>query len=168
MKMINLSFKLRIGSLSDFDQLYAIYMDKAVNPFLNFEIMSQEAFKPIFNELLQSGELYVYENEAQIVATCVVMRLKRRAHHVATLGTLATHPEFQGKGMGTQFIKELINKLKATGIKRIDLCAEADNPKAISFYQKLGFKLEGVLQKYFLRENENKYIDEHLMAMILD
>ncbi|MBN9288037.1 MAG: GNAT family N-acetyltransferase [Gammaproteobacteria bacterium] len=163
-----MSFKLRIASATDVDELHAIYMDKEVNPFLNFEIMSKESFKPIFNELLQSGDLYIYENDTQIVATCVVMRLKRRAQHVVTLGTLATHPDFQGKGIGTQFIKELINKLKATGIKRIDLCAEADNPKAISFYQKLGFKLEGVLQKYFLRENEDKYIDEHLMAMILD
>jgi putative acetyltransferase len=166
--MPNPSFNLRLGKESDFDQLYPIYMDKAVNPYLNFEMMSQEDFKPIFKELLECGDLYVYENQAQIVATCIVMRLKRRANHVASLGILATHPDFHGKGIGTLFIKELINKLKAMGIKRIDLCAEADNPKAIGFYQKLGFKLEGVLEKYFLRENENKYIDEHLMAMILD
>lgn len=165
---MNSYFKLRIASASDFDGLYSIYMDKEVNPFLNFEIMSKEKFKPIFNELLQSGDFYVYENETQIVATCIVMRLKRRAQHVASLGTLATHPDFQGKGIGTQFMNELIDKLKNAGIKRIDLCAEADNHKALGFYRKLGFELEGILKKYFIRENEKEYMDEHLMALILD
>ncbi len=159
---------LRKGTLSDFDDLYPIYMDKKNNPFLSFEIMDKETFKPLFMELLESGDLYVYEIENRVVATCIVVRHKRRAQHVVTLGTLATHPDFQGKGIGTQFMNALIMKLKNEGIKRIDLCAEADNPKAISFYQRLGFELEGILKKYFIRENGEKYIDEHLMALILN
>ncbi|MBX7146228.1 MAG: GNAT family N-acetyltransferase [Alphaproteobacteria bacterium] len=161
-------YKLRQGIFSDFNQLYLIYMDKAINRFLNFEILDKEKFQPIFLELMASGQLYVYEYEQQIIATCIVIRQPRRAHHVASLSTLATHPNFQGKGIGTQFLQELINTLKNDGIKRIDLCAEADNSIALSFYKKIGFKLEGVLKKYFIRENESQYIDEHIMALILD
>ncbi len=128
--MKNTEFMLRLGTYADFDSLFEIYMNKTVNPFLNFEIMDKEKFKPIFNELFKSGDLYVYDNKHTIIATCIVMRLKRRAQHVASLGSLATHSDFQGKGIGTQFMRELINKLKMDGIKRIDLCAEADNPKA--------------------------------------
>lgn len=36
------------------------------------------------------------------------------------------------------------------------------------FYQKLGFKHEGKLKKYFKRENENQFIDELLMALLLE
>ncbi|MBS0286476.1 MAG: GNAT family N-acetyltransferase [Proteobacteria bacterium] len=166
--MTNTEFTLRLGTHADFDSLYAIYMHGSVNPYLNFEIMDKKSFEPIFNELRQSGDLYVYEHDKKIVATCIAMRLKRRAQHVATLGTLATHPNFQGKGIGSQFIQKIITLLKEQGIKRIDLFAEADNLKAIHFYKKMGFELEGVLKKYFLRENENKYIDEHLMALIVN
>jgi putative acetyltransferase len=117
---------------------------------------------------MKSGQLYVYEHNNKIVATCVVMKQKRRASHVASLGSLATHPQFQGKGIGTRFMRELIEKMKSEGIRRVDLCAEADNPVALSFYKKLGFQLEGVLKKYFKRPYENHYIDEHMLALIIE
>ena len=162
------SFKLRIGKLSDFDGLFDIYMDEKVNRFLNFEIMSKDQFQDTFNDLMKSGQLYVYEQDNQIVATCIVMKQKRRANHVASLGTLATHPQFQGKGIGTRFMKELIGKMKSEGIKRVDLCAEADNPVALNFYKTLGFQLEGILKKYFRRPYEKHYIDEHMLALIIE
>ena len=65
-------------------------------------------------------------------------------------------------------MNEIINFLKKENIRRIDLYAEADNPIAINFYKKTGFQLEGVLKKYFKREDENKYVDEYVMALILD
>ena len=159
---------LRLGNASDFDALFTIYMAPSVNPYLNFAIMDQYSFEPIFEEMMRSGKLYVYENDSTVVATVIVQQLKRRANHVVTLGSLATHPDYHGKGISSKFMIEIINKLKIEGIKRIDLCAEADNPKAIRFYEKMGFKLEAVLKKYFRRENEDKYIDEHLMVLFLD
>jgi hypothetical protein len=41
-------FKLRLGTISDFDELFDIYMDEKINPFLNFEIMKKEEFRKIF------------------------------------------------------------------------------------------------------------------------
>ena len=76
------------------------------------------------------------------------------------------HPWRQG--IGTKFMRALINKVRADGIKRIDLCAEADNPVALNFYKKLGFQLEGILKKYFKRPNENQYIDEHMLVLFPD
>lgn len=164
---MNKDFLLRFATFSDFDALFEIYMDEKINPFLNFEIMNKERFKDIFDELMNSGQMYVYEYKDKVVATCIGMRQKRRANHVLSLGTLATHPKFQRQGMGTQFMKALIEKVKLEGIKRIDLCAEADNPVALNFYKKLGFQLEGVLKKYFKRPKEQQYIDEHMMALLI-
>jgi len=161
------NFILREANHSDFDALFPIYMDPTVNPFLSFEIMDKAEFKEIFNELFESGQMYVFENNRTIVSTCVVMRQKRRASHVVTLGTLATHPDFQGKGMGTRFMQALLKKLKADGIKRVDLMVEADNLAAQNFYKKIGFQLEGVLKQYFRRSHQDHYVDEHLMALLL-
>lgn len=161
-------FQLRKASYSDFDRLFAIYMDETVNRFLNFEIMDKDNFKKIFNELMSDDQLFVFEKNNEIAATCVVIRQKRRANHVASLGTLATCPKFHRQGVGTQFMQALFKKLKNEGIKRIDLCVEADNLIAQKFYKKLGFQLEGVLKKYFKRPNEDHYIDEHMMALLID
>ena len=51
----------------DFDQVYEIYMDETVNPYVNFEIMTKEAFRPIFNEMIEGG-LQVYELEGEVMA----------------------------------------------------------------------------------------------------
>jgi len=165
---MNESFKLRLGTAQDIDQLFVIYMNEKVNHYLNFEITDINEFKEIFDDLMNSGDLYVYECNNQIVATCIVIRQKRRANHVVSLGTLATHPHFQRKGIGTRFINELINHLKVQGIKRIDLCTETDNLMAHSFYKKLGFQQEGILKKYYKRPYEDHFVDEYLMALIFD
>jgi len=159
-------FKLREASTSDLDALLPIYMDDSVNRFLNFEILTKDEFKNIFDELLASGELFVFEKNNQVVATCIVMRHKRRCAHVATLGTLATHPQFHGQGIGTQFMQQLFKKLRDDGISRIELYVESDNLNAQHFYKKLGFQLEGVLKDYFKRPCEEQYVDEYLMAII--
>lgn len=165
---MNNDFQLREALNSDFDALFEIYMHENVNRFLNFEIMAKENFNVIFNELIHCGQMFVFEKDHEIAATCVVVRQKRRADHVASLGTLATNPKFQKQGIGSRFMQALFQKLKDDGIKRIDLCVEADNPIAQNFYKMLGFQLEGVLKKYFKRPYENHYVDEHMMALLLE
>ncbi len=39
--------------------------------------MSQQEFLPIFNELIKSGTLYIYENtDGQFLVTCIVCRFE--------------------------------------------------------------------------------------------
>ncbi len=164
------SSMLRLGTEKDFDALYPIYMHPTVNPYLSFEIMSQEEFLPVFNDLLASGNLYIYENsDGQVLATCIVCRLNRRSAHTICLTTLATNPNFQRQGIGTKFLRELINEIrKDEEIKRIELYAEVDNEIALNFYKKLGFQVEGCLRKYFKRAKENDFVDELVLALIFD
>ena len=44
---------------------------------------------------------------------------------------------------------------------------EADNPRALSFYRKLGFQLEGTMRSAYKRASDTHYVDELLMAMLL-
>jgi putative acetyltransferase len=161
---------LRLGAEKDFDVLYPIYMHPTINPYLSFEIMNQEEFLPVFNDLLQLGDLYIHENsDGQVLATCIVCRLDRRCAHTICLSTLATNPNFQRQGIGTKFLRELINEIrKDEGIKRIELYAEVDNEIALNFYKKFGFQVEGCLKKYFKRAKENHFVDELVLALIFD
>ena len=159
---------LRKGTKADFDDLYEIYMDKSVNPFLGFETMSKTEFLPVFDELTSAHDLYVYELDGKIAATCRTTRYTSRRHHVASLETIATNPTFQRRGIGTTFILEVLEVLKKSGVKRIELSYEADNPKTGEFYQKLGFKHEGTFKDWFKRAGEDHYIDEHFMALLFD
>lgn len=161
---------LRIGSREDFEQLFEIFMSESNNRFLNFEIMDIVQFSHLLQEFMQSGQLYIEEEKGRVVAACFILHQKRRCDHVATVSTLAVHPEYQNKGVGKRFLKGLIQILKNQGKKRVDLMVEADNPKAMAFYEKLGFQREGILKKYFQRQDsgKNTYVDEYLYAIILE
>ena len=161
---------LRLGTEKDFAALFAIYMAPTVNPYLSFEIMDEDSFRPIFQQLIQDGTLYIYENvEGQITATCIVRRSSGRCAHVACLTTLATHPKFQRQGIGSRFMRDLIVELRqGKGIERLELYAELDNPSALEFYRKLGFQVEGCLKKYFKRAGEDHFVDELILALVFD
>lgn len=160
--------KKRFSELSDLNSVYEIYMHPKVVPFLGYDPMPKEQFAPIFEGLVKSRRFYVYESNQEIAAFVKVTRYEGRAVHVACLGTLAVNPALQATGLAIKLISELLEELALEGIKRVELFVESDNPKAIRFYEKLGFEKEGLLKKYYKRAGEDKYIDELIMAKLFE
>ena len=60
----------------------------------------------------------------------------------------------QRKGLGTIFFQEIISSLQDEGFTKIELGVEVDNKRAISFYEKFGFVIEGVRKNLLNREGE--------------
>lgn len=158
----------RNTSMEDFDQVYEIYMDETVNPYVNFEIIGTQAFQPIFEEMLGQGGFQVYEFEGEVISALVVSRFTHRLKHLAYIGAFGIKKSHQDRGVGAKIMQELISDLRADGVKRIELRVEADNERAIYFYQKLGFKAEGRLMRYMKRKNDADYVDVHQMALLLE
>ncbi len=63
--------------------------------------------------------------------------------------TIAVHPDYQGKGIGTLLFETLLQEIKSNHpeICRVELIAKESNQKAIRFYRKFGFRAEGRLEK---------------------
>ena len=152
----------------DFDQVYIIYMDKTVNPFVNFEPMSEKDFRPIFYEMIERGGLQVVELDGEVIAALVVSRFQHRLKHLAYIGAFGIKHPYQGKGIGAKIMQELIEDLRVDGVRRIELRVESDNERAIHFYQRLGFEKEGTHRKYMKREYDPDFIDTHLMGLLLE
>jgi ribosomal protein S18 acetylase RimI-like enzyme len=78
--------------------------------------------------------------------------------HVFSDLTIAVHPEFQGRKIGrtlfTIFQEEIA--VNRTDIGRVELISRESNDKAIRFYQKIGFKIEGRLEMR-IRTADNHY-----------
>ena len=68
--------------------------------------------------------------------------------HVLGELTIAVHPAQQGLGVGKALFTELLRRVEQErpDILRVELIARESNRKAIEFYQKLGFKVEGRLE----------------------
>jgi putative acetyltransferase len=65
--------------------------------------------------------------------------------HVLGELTIAVHPNAQGQGVGKALFTELLRQVSEhrPDILRVELIARESNQKAIQFYRKIGFQIEG-------------------------
>lgn len=156
----------RPAQLSDFEFIYHLYMHPEINPFLLYEPMEKSAFEPIFQQLLDDEVLYVFEVNHIPIGMFKLIPLKHRTAHIAYLGGVAIDPRFAGQGFALKMFAEIIALGKSRNLKRIELSVSVENARAIALYEKCGFQQEGVLRQYTYLQNENRYLDEALMAYL--
>lgn len=157
---------IRKAAPSDFDFIYNLYMHQQVNPFLLYEMMNADLFKPIFDELLTKQVKYVFEVNGESAGMCKLVPFAYRSSHIVYLGGLAIHPSYAGKGYGFAMMQEIIAYAKQQGFIRIELSVAAINDKAIGLYEKAGFQKEGLLRKYSYLKSEGRFLDEVMMAWV--
>lgn len=90
---------------------------------------------------------------------------KIKSRHSGELG-IVVQKNYQGKGIGSQLIQQLIDWAKSNGITtRIQLDTRCDNEGAVELYKKFGFEIEGQLKNSTLLDG--KYYDLYIMAMMI-
>jgi putative acetyltransferase len=139
---------LRIARAADEQPLFRIYTHELIERFLTFDGVDAQRFSSIFRKLLESGDFFIYEVHGAIVGFCKATRLPGRSNHVAHLGPLAVSPQFHGRGYAAAMLTDVLARLEQSGLLRFELLVEADNPRGIAFYSKLGFEREGVQRKH--------------------
>ncbi|WP_088072415.1 GNAT family N-acetyltransferase [Gottfriedia luciferensis] len=60
------------------------------------------------------------------------------------IDTLSVHPDFQGKGIGTELLEGLLSFAEKKGVTRVSLNVDQNKPSARRLYEKVGFKYEKV------------------------
>ena len=157
----------RLATREDFAAVYAIYTHPQVAPYLGYDPMAEEDFEPVFAGLLASGAFFVALREDQVRGFYRVNRQKGRSRHVVILETLAVSPAEHGTGFALGMVNEALAFMRADGILRVELMVEADNPRGVAFYRKLGFQQEGRLRAAYKRAGDADYVDELLIARLL-
>ncbi|HMO62500.1 MAG TPA: GNAT family protein [Ferruginibacter sp.] len=153
-------------SNGDFSFIYGLYMHPEVNPYLLYEVMDAAAFTPVFNDLLQKEIVYVFEPKGIPCGMFKFIPGQHRNAHLAYLGGLAIHPDYAGRGMGTQLIHSVIELARSMQLLRIELTVATNNSRAIKLYENAGFEKEGVLRKFSWLLAEDRYVDEHMMSYL--
>lgn len=68
-----------------------------------------------------------------------------RARHRAEVGPFYVVPEAQGTGAADLLMEALVTHARALGVTQLELSVAADNPRAVRFYKRHGFRQEGRL-----------------------
>ncbi len=153
---------------SDFEFIYGLYFHPELNPFLLYEPMEAADFAPVFEELIRTEVLYIFEHQGEKIGMCKLIPLRYRNEHIAYLGGVAIHPNFAGKGSGEQMIREILTEAKRMGFLRVELSTATINERAIRLYEKTGFQKEGILRNFCLLKSQNRFLDEVMMSCLFD
>lgn len=109
----------------------------------------------LFNQAAEDGLQLVIDHPnlpRQIIAEIHCWRQKPAfLHHVFGDLIIVVDPEFQGKGLGTLLLQNLLMNVQThhLDILRVELSVFASNQAAIALYQKSGFIIEGRASKKF-------------------
>lgn len=76
----------------------------------------------------------------------------------ADMMNLAVHPDYRGKGIGTNLVNVLIENLIKSQITCLTLEVRKSNAAAISLYEKLGFSQVGCRSGYYRNPREDALI----------
>lgn len=158
---------LRLARVSDLEAVFSIYMEETAVPFLGFDPMPIESFAPLFQEMIETRNFHVYEVQGAVAGFCSARVHPGRARHGAYFGTFAVARNHRGTGLAREIVEAMLRELKGRGILRVELLVEADNLRAIAFYEQLGFEHEGRMRCAYKRSHEEGYVDELLMAKLL-
>jgi putative acetyltransferase len=158
---------IRIATQNDFDFIFALYMHPLNNPWLLYEQMGTDEFRPIYNELIARNSLYIYSEGGKDVGMFKLQPMKYRNSHIIYLGGVAVVAGSRQQGVGGRMIAEALEKAREMGFTRIELTVGTENKGAIQLYEKSGFEMEGRLKNYSFLKSENRYIDEFVMGLIL-
>ena len=81
----------------------------------------------------------------------------------ADILTLATHPDWQRRGLARDLLRQAENELAPLSVLKWTLEVAADNLPALSFYQAYGFKTDGQRRQYYRRADQTR-VDGVLMS----
>lgn len=107
--------------------------------------------KEYFRECIENNNLFVLMNDAEIVGHVVLNEwesdewnnISWEGNKPIIVHSLMINPLIQGKGIGTEFVKQCEELAIERGYKSVRLDAYSGNEKALRLYEKLGYHRKG-------------------------
>jgi len=111
---------------------------------LSIEV-KKDGWKKSIQNPTKGGHILVAEIDGFIAGwvTGGVTRDEDVTPEVGELGGIYVHPDYEGKGIGSALMKELLSILKAEGYKKVTLWVLDTNKKTRDWYESKGWKVEG-------------------------
>ena len=159
--------RLELATQNDYDAIIAFYDDvTARTPEMAKYARWSKGKHPTVEGIrayIDEGSMYLYRESGAIVGAMAVTMYQGEDYHaidwttqvaddkVAVIHILAVSPDTQGKGFGSEMIREAIRLARDKGMQAIRLDALASNTPAHKIYERLGFEYRG--QQHLYAEN---------------
>ena len=151
--------KLKSATQNDFEAIIAFYDDVTEHtPEMATYARWSKGKHPTVEGIhayIDEGSMYLYRENDAIVGAMAVTMYQGEDYHaiewtqqvpddkVAVIHILAVSPDAQGKGFGSEMIREAIRLAQSKGMQAVRLDALASNTPAHKIYERLGFEYRG-------------------------
>lgn len=88
--------------------------------------------------LLQNGRVFLLTADGITIGTCVCLRTWDRPNEVNLL-SMGIRPGWRGRGLGQRFVRGVLDRLRARGLRAVTLMVSDDNRRALQLYKDVGF-----------------------------
>ncbi len=156
--------KLELATQNDFDAIIDFYDDVTEStPEMATYARWSKGKHPTVERIrayIDEGSMYLYRENDAIVGAMAVTMYQGEGYHaidwaqqvaddkVAVIHILAVSPDAQGKGIGSEMIREAIRLVQSKDMQAIRLDALASNTLAHKIYERLGFEYRGKQHLY--------------------
>jgi [ribosomal protein S18]-alanine N-acetyltransferase len=86
-----------------------------------------------------------------------------RRGHIITLDVLAEH---RRRGIGLALVEEIEREWRGQGVRLVELETATDNQPAIAFWQHCGYRIAGVIPRYYLDRTDAFYMTKALAPTV--
>ncbi len=162
-----IGMKLSKATIEDFESIIAFY-DDVMERTPNITIYARwgKGKHPTaagIRAYIEEGSMYFYQKDGVILGAMVITMYQGTDYHainwpqqvddnqVAVLHLLAVSPDCQGKGIGSEMIREAVHLVQRKDMKALRLDALASNTPVHGLYKRLGFEYRG--QQHLHAEN---------------
>lgn len=153
--MINIELA-KDGELNEINKIAKQVHDLHVKwrPDIFYEV-EEVISKEMFNQLIENNQIYVVKEEKNIIGYAII-NIKERKNipglydrKILDLEAIAIDSKFRNKGIGTEFIKYIVNIGKKQGCTDLYLSVNEENINAKRCYEKIGMKVKNI--KYSMK-----------------
>lgn len=142
---------VRSGKMEDVEKIKALYKNVAYDGsglHLLKEEVTTEYVESFVSDALNGGIIVVAEVGGKIIGELHGVRRDFKLYgHVIRGINIAVLREYRGMGIGKALFKKFFNIVNnREEVLRLEVLARESNPRAIKFYEKVGFIIEGRLK----------------------
>lgn len=167
---MNLGIKLRPLQIEDVDNVMTWVNDpKVVFNFQNFDMkITREAEIAYLEKILTSNDdkLFAVETENRTYLGNAGLHGLSSKNRLGRVALIIGNKKFWGKGYGQNAMRELIKyAFDECRLNKIWLIVDKENEKARHIYEKVGFKIEGILEEEYA-DRTGKFHDMIRMRLL--
>ena len=118
-----------------------------LNDLPAIEVVDRKAFHPLWRNSPEALQIAFRQaavaSVAEIDGQLVGYQISTGDHMGGHLARLATHPQFQGRGVGHALLRDTLVQFSRRGTRQITVNTQHDNYASIILYEKAGFQRTG-------------------------